>query len=82
MREDALIVGQEYRTNKLSFEPTDCKVSVEFESGHCFVYNNIHYPYAYVQAICDNHIEYGAVVSMKINGKEVVVSHPDYQEDY
>tara|TARA_Y100000589_G_C27131531_1_gene620785 strand:+ start:169 stop:414 length:246 start_codon:yes stop_codon:yes gene_type:complete len=69
---EKLRVAQEYRTNPLSYKKTNTEVEVEFESGHCFIYDNIHKPYKYVNAIEQkNHIEYGKVVSMKINGQEV-----------
>jgi len=43
-------VGQDYRTNNLSFVPGGCTVIVEQVDGKLLEYDNIKYPQKYIAA--------------------------------
>ena len=71
MKDEIFEVGQDYRTNSLSFQEGGSYVEVKFTSGHNFGYDNVHYPKHYVTAICNKHIEYGKVVRVKVDGRTI-----------
>lgn len=82
MRDEIFKVGRKYRTNELSFQHGGYEVIVEFENGYKFKYDNIHYPSNYIDAICDNNIEYGKVVSAYVDGEEYdYEDNKDYEEE-